>query len=139
MRLFIVIEKVCGAPAVHMATPDHNRAAEKFIEIVYATEAPREQSDEQLVEAGEFDYGDDCAIYLDEYEVGLHTLLDEQPGRYTICDVNRVHEVAEMLDQEVDDGTAQMIVNQVGDELEERWDAVTQELLEPKIREYKHD
>ena len=138
MKLFIIIEKVCGTPSVHMATPDHSRAVEAFIALVNETEAPRDQSDEELVEAGEFDYGDDCAVYLDEYEVGLHTLLDEQPGRYTICDVNRVHEVASMFDREVDDGTAQMIVNQVGDELEDRWNGVTQELLEPLVLEHGH-
>ena len=66
----------------------------------------------------------------------MQPILDEQPGRYAVCGVSRVHDVAGMFGREVDDETAQMIVNQVGDELEERWDAATQELLEPLILEH---
>ena len=64
MRLYVVIEKICGDPGISLVTASRQQANDRFLKLVEETESPDVPSETELLESSDFDYGDDCCIYI---------------------------------------------------------------------------
>ena len=79
MPVYVLIEKVQGDPDVHLISTDRKEVEDRFVQLMRETEHPdveestAEKTIRKALAENEFDYGDDCCIYVREcsYDVRL--------------------------------------------------------------------